>query len=144
MSEDTVQDVRRRLLDSPKKSLRRLSQEIGMSESTCYRATQKTKIHAYCVTAVHELKEPDREKRVAYCRRLQAFFNEHPGIIDFLWFTDEAWVHLSQYVNSQNIRVWAAENPHVYHEEPLHPLKVGVWCAISIRRIIGPIFFEEK
>jgi hypothetical protein len=39
--------------------------------------------------------------------------------------------------------VWAAENPHVYREEPLHPLKVGVWCAISRRRIIGPIFFED-
>jgi hypothetical protein len=55
----------------------------------------------------------------------------------------EAWFHLQGYVNSQNARVWAAENPHVYHEEPLHPLKVGVWCAISIRWIMGPIFFEE-
>jgi hypothetical protein len=143
MSEDTVQEVRCRLLDLLKKSLRRLLQETGMSKSTCHRATQKAKIHAYHITAVHELKEPDREKHVAYCRWLQAFLNEHPGILDFVWLTDEAWFHLSGYVNSQNTRVWAAENPHVYHEEPLHPLKVGVWCAISRRRIIGPIFFEE-
>jgi hypothetical protein len=73
MSEDTVQDVRRHLLDSPKKSLRRLSQETGMSKSTCHRASQKAEIHAYRVTAVYELKEPDREKRVEYCRWLQAF-----------------------------------------------------------------------
>jgi hypothetical protein len=26
-------------------------------------------------------------------------------------------------------------------ESPLHPLKIGVWCAISRKRIIGPIFF---
>jgi hypothetical protein len=81
--------------------------------------------------------------RVAYCRWLQAILNEYPGILDFVWFKDEAWFHLSGYVSSQNIRVWAAENPHVYHEETLHPLKVEVWCAISRRRIIEPIFFEE-
>jgi hypothetical protein len=25
----------------------------------------------------------------------------------------------------------------------LHPLKVGVWCAVSARRIVGPVFFNE-
>jgi hypothetical protein len=28
------------------------------------------------------------------------------------------------------------------HETPLHDQKVGVWIAISRRRIIGPIFFD--
>jgi hypothetical protein len=145
ISEDTVQDVRRRLLDSPKKSLRRLSQETGMSKPTCHRTTQNAKIHAYRVTAVHELKEPDREKRVVYCLWLQAFLNEHPGFLDFVWVTDEAWFHLSGYnMYSQNTRVWAAENPHVYHEEPLHPLNVGVWCAISRRQIIGTISLKRQ
>jgi hypothetical protein len=32
-------------------------------------------------------------KRVAYYRWLQAFLNEHPGILDFVWFTEEAWFH---------------------------------------------------
>jgi hypothetical protein len=73
-----------------------------MSKSTCQRATQKAKIHAYCIAAVHELKEPDHEKSVAYCWWLQAFLNEDPGILDFVWFTDEAWFHLSGYLNSQN------------------------------------------
>jgi hypothetical protein len=54
-----------------------------MSKSTCQRATQKATIHAYRVTAVHELKEPDRENRVTYCRWLQAFLNEHPGILSY-------------------------------------------------------------
>ena len=57
--------------------------------------------------------------------------------------TDEAWFHLSGYVNSQNSRHWAIENPHVIHESPLHPVKIGVWCAISAQRIVGPIFFNQ-
>jgi hypothetical protein len=64
-----------------------------MSNSTCQRGTQEAKIHAYRVTAVHELKEPDREKRVAYCWWLQAFLNKYPGILDFVCFTNEAWFH---------------------------------------------------
>jgi hypothetical protein len=47
--------------------------------------------------------------------------------------SDEAWFHLSGH--------WDTENPHAVHEVPLHDEKVGVWCAVSGRRIIGPIFF---
>ena len=31
--------------------------------------------------------------------------------------------------------------PNAIHEEPLHSEKIGVWCGMSLRRIIGPIFF---
>ena len=37
----------------------------------------------------------------------------------------------------------ATEHPHEIHEVPLRSEKTGVWCAISRRRIIGPIFFHE-
>ncbi|GLV41775.1 hypothetical protein CBL_12064 [Carabus blaptoides fortunei] len=56
---------------------------------------------------------------------------------------DEAWFYLSGYVNSQNFRTWFTENPHSFVETSLHPQKIGVWVAVSRRRIIGPIFFNE-
>jgi hypothetical protein len=34
------------------------------------------------------------------------------------------------YINTQNSRIWNAENPHTFHKRPLHSLKVGVWCGI--------------
>ncbi|CAH1383351.1 unnamed protein product [Tenebrio molitor] len=37
--------------------------------------------------------------------------------------------------------MWSSENPHFFIETPQYPQKVGVWAAISQRRIIGPIFF---
>ena len=49
-----------------------------------------------------------------------------PGVLDYTWFSDEAWFHLSGYVNSQNFRIWASENPNAVHEEPLHSEKIGV------------------
>jgi len=65
-------------------------------------------------------------------------------VATLVFFTDEAWFHLSGYVNSQNYRTWRTENPHNYTETPLHPQKIGVWCAISRRRIIGPLFLESS
>ena len=140
MSEETNQNVTDRLLASAKKSLRRLSQELGLSRNTCERAVKKRKLHAYRISVAHELKESDQVKRVAYCRWFETLLKENPGILDYSWFSNEAWFHLSGYVNSQHFRIWASENPNAIHEEPLHSKKNGVWCGMYRRRIIGPIF----
>jgi hypothetical protein len=64
-------------------------------------------------------------------------------ILDKVFFGDEAWFHLSGYVNSQNNRIWSAENTPTFYERPLHSLEVRVWCSVSRWRIIGLIFFNE-
>jgi hypothetical protein len=46
-------------------------------------------------------------------------------------------------VNSQNNQHWSAESPRFIHELPLHDEAIGVWCAISAHRIIGPIFYDD-
>jgi hypothetical protein len=47
------------------------------------------------------------------------------------------WFHLQGYINTQNNRYWSSQNPHLTHEVPLLPVKVGVWCAVSARNIIA-------
>jgi hypothetical protein len=59
------------------------------------------------------------------------------------FFSDEAWFHLSGYVNSQNSRFRSSENPTLFPEVPLYSQKIGCWCAISHKRIVGPLFFSE-
>jgi hypothetical protein len=56
------------------------------------------------------------------------------------FFSDEAWFHLQGYINTQNNRYWNSQNPHLTHEVLLQPVKVGVWCAISSRRVVGSVF----
>jgi hypothetical protein len=46
-------------------------------------------------------------------------------------------------VNKQNFRYWAAENPHMLHQKPLHSEKVTVWCGVSVFGVLGPYFFEN-
>jgi hypothetical protein len=59
------------------------------------------------------------------------------------FFSDKAWFHLQGDINMQNNRYWSPKKPHITHEAPLYPVKVGVWCAVSARRIVGPEFFKE-
>jgi len=126
MSEEMIQNVKDWLLASPKKSLHWLSQESGLPRSTCQCAAKKAKLHAYRISVVHELKEPDQVKWVAYCWWFQTLLKENPGILDYIWFLAEAWFHVSGYVNSQNSHIWASENPNAIHEEPLHSEKIDV------------------
>jgi hypothetical protein len=142
MLENTVHDVANRLLAFPRKFLRVLLQEIGLSRSTCQRAVKKVGLHAYQFRVIQELKQQYYIKHMTYCRFFQTFIDENPGILDYTWFSDETWFHLFGYVNFQNTRLWGSENPHALFEEPLHSQKVGIFCALSQWRIIGPMFFD--
>jgi hypothetical protein len=64
------------------------------------------------------------------------------NLLNWSFFSDESWFYLDGYVNSQNMRWWSSEKPNFFKQVPLHLQKVGVWAAISRRRIIGPIFFN--
>jgi hypothetical protein len=60
-------------------------------------------------------------------------------------FSDEAWFHLQQHINTQKNRYWSLQNPHLTHEVLLHRVKFGILCALSARRIIiKPVFFLMK
>lgn len=47
----------------------------------------------------------------------------------------------SDFINSQTYKVWSTKNLQAYRKRRLHHTKIGVWCAISRKRIVGPIFF---
>ncbi|KAF2357472.1 hypothetical protein FHG87_011770 [Trinorchestia longiramus] len=57
--------------------------------------------------------------------------------------SDEAHFHFSGYVNKQNCRIWAQQQPKHFVEKPLHSQKVTVWCGVMADEIIGPYFFEN-
>jgi hypothetical protein len=43
---------------------------------------------------------------------------------------------------SQNSTIWSAENTHAVHENPLRSSKTDVWCAMSRKLTVAPLFFE--
>jgi hypothetical protein len=57
--------------------------------------------------------------------------------------SDEAHLHISEYVNIQNCRYWVLNNTRELHQRPLHSAEVSACCAVSSYGINGPCLFEN-
>lgn len=142
---ENIERVRQAVGRSPRRSAARHSIALQISERSLLRILHSDlHFHPYKIQVVHKLKDPDKPVRVAFCRRFLQILENDENQINFLLMSDEAHFHLSGYVNKQNFRYWAEENPHQLHEKPLHDHKVTVWCGVSIFGIVGPYFFEEN
>ncbi|PNF38720.1 hypothetical protein B7P43_G14368 [Cryptotermes secundus] len=140
---DNVEAVQASVLRSPHRSVRKVAAAVTVSRRSVQRILHELKFHPYKLQLVQELKPNDHLLRRQFCEAIMNKTDENPDFIENLWMSDEAHFHLNGYVNKQNCRYWAQENPAVLHQRPLHSPKVTVWCAVSARRVIGPYFFED-
>jgi transposase len=69
LSNDSLEYITARLLQSLRKSLRKVSQQTGMTYGSVQRTAKRLKLHPYWVQVCHELKEIDKGKRMRYCQR---------------------------------------------------------------------------
>lgn len=142
-NDDDVAAVQGALLTNPKSSLRRVSQQVSVPYTNVHRITRKTLgLFPYKIQVHQSLKEIDYESRSVFCTWLIATTDDDPTFLDTCFFSDEAWFHLSGYINTQNSRYWASKDPHQFIESTLHPQKVGVWAALSASRIFF-CFFQD-
>jgi len=141
----TISRIREILEMNPSKSLRRLSQQVGISYATAQRITKSDlDLYPYKMQLVQTLTPADYPQRLAFSSWFLQKVDEDGSFLNHFFMSDEAHFHLSGYVNKQNCRFWATENPHQLHQDPLHSEKVTVWCAVSSYCIIGPYFFEDE
>lgn len=125
-------------------SARRIARTLDRPVSTVHNILRNIlQCYPYKICHVQELFPSDLQAREGFALEFLARMevdNDWPWKI--LW-TDEAHFHLTGYVNTQNCRIWATENPRATNPVPLHPAKVTVWCGFTASFMIGPYFFEE-
>ena len=104
-------------------------------------------LKAYKIQVQQPLSSFDARRRDEFSNIMINRFESSGGDhidINKIWFSDEAHFMLNGYVNKQNHRFWATENPHFAISKSLHPARVTVWCAMSSLGIIGPVFLEQN
>ena len=90
----------------------------------------------------HELSKWDKVSRLQFRSKVLDIKN-NSDIANTLLMYVKAHFLVSGYVNKQNCRYWAPNNPHELHQRPLHSAKMTLWCAVSSHGIIDLYFLEN-
>ena len=114
-----VQAVRNHLEQLPRKSIRRLSQEVGISRTTVQRIIHNDlKLFPYKVQILQKQTDANKEERSELCQTINERIENNPGDLGLILFSDQTHFRLSGHVNKQNMRFWASQQPHKYTQRP--------------------------
>jgi hypothetical protein len=88
---DKITDISDHIMQSPRKAVHRLSQQMGMSYESRKVLTKHFHLQPYKITSVYELKECDHKKRVQYCQWCWSLIIANgKNILHVMFFSDEA------------------------------------------------------
>ena len=142
---ERVEEVKERISQDPRKSSRRLSQEVGCSVSTVRRILREDLgLFPYKIWTRQKLSAKDMEAREDFCRWVIRRCDLADTFLENIWFSDETHFYLDGRVNTQNNRFWGDSAPDLVSERPLHSKRCTAWCAISSTGVIGPIWLEDQ
>ena len=126
--------VRQAVVQSPKKSIRRLSAETNLHRSTVQRFLRQ-EIHAfpYKIPSESLLTDEQKGKRLHFANWFAEKLEKDTDFLKKLHMTDECHAYLSGMVNKQNFRYWGSDNPGNASTEmvPRSVLKVTMWVAVG-------------
>lgn len=143
-TEQNIAVVQDSVAVSPQKSLHRRSQQLGISPSSLHRILKfDLHMHAYKIQLTQYLKPTDHHQRRLFAQWILAKQEEDNNFAKRIIFSDEAHFHLCGFVNRQNCRIWGRDNPRVFQQNQMHPLRTTVWCGLWAGGVIGPFFFED-
>lgn len=128
---------------SPKKSQRRASAELGISRTSVQRIMKEIGLKPYRPRLLHALNEDDFDRRVQFCENFITQFNDDPTFVDKIIWTDEATFKLNGRINRHNAVYWADENPHEILTKEVNTPGVTVWGGLTSDGLLGPFFFDD-
>lgn len=142
-TEQNLTTVAQSFVQSPSKSTRRASSELGISRTSLRRMMKSVGLKPFRPTLLQGLNEDDPDRRMEFCEwyviRQEADNNFYKSI---LW-SDEATFKLNGRVNRHNCVYWDSENPYLVMETQLNAPGVTVWAGICAGGLIGPYMFEQ-
>jgi len=143
-TEENIAAVRDSVGRSPRKSVCRRSQELGMTRESLRRVlTYDLNLYPYRIQIKHKLTNADKKKRVTMCEWFCNVLENNENFLENVWFSGEAHFLFSGHVNRKNNIFWGSKDPEEVLQRPLHSVKCTAWVAMSKHGIIGPFWFED-
>lgn len=145
--QENIETVRESIIRSPRKSIRRLSQETGIPKTSVNRILRSDlNAFPYKIQSQKELTQQQKAKRLDFARWFSGRLENDAEFLQKIHMTDECHAHLSGKINKQNFRYWGTQAPNeeAIEETTRSALKTTVWVAIGWYGIIGPYFFEDQ
>jgi hypothetical protein len=144
-TQEKVEETREKFEENRRLSLSQASQQLQICETTVRNILHKDlKMKAYKFQVFHKIPDYSFGMRFDFANIIIDKVDKNEIESEFMFFSDEAHVHLDGTVNKQNWRIWGTENPHIGSQKPLHSKRITIWAAVSKQSVIGPIFIEEN
>ena len=116
-----INAVRDSTVDSPKKSHRRRSLELGIKPTSVWHIlTKELKLFPYIISIRHKLSQDDMKRRLDTCNWLSDRMERYPNWINLTWISYEANFHLNGAIDNHNNIFWGAEPPEEITERYLY------------------------
>ncbi|KAJ4432738.1 hypothetical protein ANN_21376 [Periplaneta americana] len=113
---ESVDAVMQTFAQSPKKSMRQCSHEIGISKSSVHRILRAQKWKTYIPRLVHALNE-DLVRRLKLCEWFWNMCDEREEIQDLIVWSDEPKFKHNGTINRHNCGYWVNENSHLSRKD---------------------------
>ena len=144
-TQENIAKVQESVERSPKKSIRRRSQQMGFSRESLRRMLNKDLgLYPYRIQVKQQLTACHIRQRKDMCSWFLQRMDEEATFLENIWFSDEAHFYLSGYVNTKNYVYWGTSRPDCVMQRPLHSKRCTAWAALSVHGIIGPYWFEDE
>ena len=118
---ELIESVRESLQQSPKCSVRKRSQSLGMSRETCRRVlVNDIRAYPYRIQTLQTLTASDKKQRSAMAVKMLDKIEETPSFLNLLWTSDEAHFHLDGKANSKTNVFWGSSRPNEVATKPLY------------------------
>lgn len=129
--DDTFSLIQPMIDEDPNISTRRISNALGVSQSSVVRCLHKKNYHPYKPTFVQALSDDDHDRRLEFCEWINEQRIQQPQFHLRIVFSDEAVFHVNGSVNKHNLHYWNDENPKVFIEKLHDRNSVTVWAMVD-------------
>ena len=103
------------LINSPQKSVQRLSRELEISRQSVHNLLRKRNFKPCIPRLFHALHDGDADRRVEFSEMVLELMCNDETLQDKIWWSDEASFELNGQINRHNCTYWSQENPHVIY-----------------------------